>query len=182
MSQSFRLVSRLPIFLMLLVAVTASEHRISSSLQRHRPSRLPIDTNQARCGFHVAFRSRGAARERLRRQIRRRSRAASERIPGVRGRSRQQIEFFNERDVPVAIGLVIDNSSSMITRRPMIVAGGSAFAESSHAATRLFTIVFNETVQIRASARDAVHQDPAHASVVARSAHGRAARRRCTMR
>ena len=40
----------------------------------------------------------------------------------------QTITFFNDADVPVAAGLVVDNSSSMITRRAMVVAGPEAFA------------------------------------------------------
>lgn len=60
---------------------------------------------------------------------------------------RQQITFFTAQDVPVAVGLVVDNSSSMMTRRPMVLAGVKAFAESSHPDDELFTIVFNEHVR-----------------------------------
>jgi len=62
------------------------------------------------------------------------------------GRS-QDITFFSDVDVPVAVGLVIDNSGSMITRRKMVLAGGTMFAESSHPEDELFTIVFNEYVR-----------------------------------
>ena len=72
----------------------------------------------------------------------------------------QKIEFFNARDVPVAIGLVIDNSSSMITRRPMVKAGISAFAESSHAADEMFTIVFNERIRYGLPPEMPFTQDP----------------------
>ncbi len=58
----------------------------------------------------------------------------------------QQIAFFNSEDVPVAVGLVVDNSGSMITRHAMVVAGTKAFAESSHPDDELFPIVFNEHV------------------------------------
>ena len=60
----------------------------------------------------------------------------------------QPITMFAGVDVPVAVGLVIDNSSSMIARRAMVLAGVRAFAESSHAADELFTIVFNEHVRM----------------------------------
>jgi Ca-activated chloride channel family protein len=60
----------------------------------------------------------------------------------------QDISFFLSGDVPVAVGLVIDNSSSMITRRAMVMAGTSAFAESSHDDDELFTVVFNENVRL----------------------------------
>ena len=59
----------------------------------------------------------------------------------------QKITFFSGEDVPVAVGLVVDNSGSMITRRPMVLAGTKAFAESSHPRDELFTIVFNEHVR-----------------------------------
>lgn len=59
----------------------------------------------------------------------------------------QKITFFNAADVPVTVGLVIDNSGSMITRRNMVLAGGTVFAESSHPEDELFTVVFNENVR-----------------------------------
>lgn len=59
----------------------------------------------------------------------------------------QQITFFNNEDVPVAVGLVVDNSGSMITRRAMVMAGTKAFADSSHPEDELFTVVFNEHVR-----------------------------------
>jgi Ca-activated chloride channel family protein len=59
----------------------------------------------------------------------------------------QTITFFSGADIPVSAGLVIDNSSSMITRRAMVIAGTRAFAESSHPEDELFTVVFNEHVR-----------------------------------
>ena len=59
----------------------------------------------------------------------------------------QPITFFNNVDVPVAVGLVIDNSGSMITRHNMVVAGTRAFAQSSHSEDEVFTIIFNEHVR-----------------------------------
>jgi Ca-activated chloride channel family protein len=59
----------------------------------------------------------------------------------------QDISFFASGDVPVAVGLVIDNSSSMITRRAMVMAGTKAFAESSHEEDELFTVIFNENIR-----------------------------------
>lgn len=60
----------------------------------------------------------------------------------------QPITFFTSEDVPVAAGLVIDNSGSMIARRRMVVAGVNAFAASSHPKDELFTVVFNEQVRL----------------------------------
>jgi VWFA-related protein len=58
----------------------------------------------------------------------------------------QDITFFTSGDVPVAVGLVLDNSGSMIARQGMLIAGGGAFARSSHPGDELFTIHFNEHV------------------------------------
>jgi Ca-activated chloride channel family protein len=60
----------------------------------------------------------------------------------------QTITFFSNVDVPVAVGLIVDNSTSMITRRNMVLAGTRAFAESSHPEDEVFTIVFNEHVRL----------------------------------
>ena len=59
----------------------------------------------------------------------------------------QQISFFSGEDVPVAVGLIVDNSGSMLMRRSMVLSGTKAFAESSHPEDELFTIVFNEHVR-----------------------------------
>ena len=58
-----------------------------------------------------------------------------------------QPTFFSGADVPVAVGLILDNSSSMIARQGMLIAGGAAFARSSHENDELFTIHFNEHIQ-----------------------------------
>jgi len=59
----------------------------------------------------------------------------------------QTISMFNGEDAPVAVGLVVDNSSSMLTHRAMVMAGVTAFAESSKPDDQAFTIVFNEEVR-----------------------------------
>jgi len=59
----------------------------------------------------------------------------------------QDITFFSSEDVPVAVGLVIDNSASMIAKGKLVVAGGMAFADSSHPEDELFTVHFNEHVR-----------------------------------
>ena len=59
----------------------------------------------------------------------------------------QTITFFSSEDVPVAVGLVMDNSGSMITRRAMTVAGAKAFSGSSHPQDQVFTIIFNEHIR-----------------------------------
>ena len=59
----------------------------------------------------------------------------------------QTITFFGGEDVPVAVGLVVDNSGSMLTRRGMILAGVKAFADSSRTDDEAFTVIFNEHVR-----------------------------------
>ena len=59
----------------------------------------------------------------------------------------QDISLFSAGDVPVTVGLVIDNSTSMITERELVTAGARAFAESSHPEDEMFAIVFNEHVR-----------------------------------
>ena len=59
----------------------------------------------------------------------------------------QEITFFGGADVPVAVGLVLDASGSMIAREHMVIAGGTAFARSTHPEDELFTIHFNEAVK-----------------------------------
>jgi VWFA-related protein len=59
----------------------------------------------------------------------------------------QRVTFFSHEDVPVAVGLIVDNSGSMIARRSMVLAGARTFAESSHPEDELFTVVFNEHIR-----------------------------------
>jgi Ca-activated chloride channel family protein len=61
---------------------------------------------------------------------------------------RQDISFFEAGDVPVTVGLVIDNSTSMLTERSLIIAGANAFAASSHPEDQMFAVVFNEHVRL----------------------------------
>ena len=72
----------------------------------------------------------------------------------------QRITFFSSEDVPVAVGLVVDNSGSMIARRAMVLAGTKAFASSSHPEDEVFTIVFNEHIRHGLPAALAFTQSP----------------------
>jgi len=60
---------------------------------------------------------------------------------------RQEITFFSSADVPIAIGLVLDGSASMITRRSLVVAGAEGFIRASRPDDELFTVYFNEHVR-----------------------------------
>ncbi|MGD0908757.1 MAG: VWA domain-containing protein [Candidatus Acidiferrales bacterium] len=60
----------------------------------------------------------------------------------------QQIETFSHEDVPVTIGLVIDNSGSMRSKHSDVVAAAMAFVRSSNPADQVFVVNFNEHVSM----------------------------------
>jgi VWFA-related protein len=59
----------------------------------------------------------------------------------------QAIRHFSQADVPVTVGLVIDNSGSMRPRRADVVAAALAFAASSNPQDQMFVVNFNEHVR-----------------------------------
>jgi Ca-activated chloride channel homolog len=58
----------------------------------------------------------------------------------------QQIESFSHEDVPVTVGLVIDNSGSMRSKRSDVIGAALAFARSSNPQDQVFVVNFNEHV------------------------------------
>jgi Ca-activated chloride channel family protein len=58
----------------------------------------------------------------------------------------QQIDSFSHEDIPVTVGLVIDNSGSMRPKRAEVIAAALAFAQSSNVDDQIFVINFNENV------------------------------------
>jgi Ca-activated chloride channel family protein len=58
----------------------------------------------------------------------------------------QQVKFFSHGDIPVTVGLVIDNSGSMKPRRSDVIAAALAFARSSNPQDQMFVVNFNEKV------------------------------------
>jgi Ca-activated chloride channel homolog len=60
---------------------------------------------------------------------------------------RQPIDLFSHEDIPVSVGLIIDNSASMGPKMGEVVAATLAFAKSSHPEDELFTLSFNDSVQ-----------------------------------
>ncbi len=60
----------------------------------------------------------------------------------------QQIESFSHEDVPVTIGLVIDNSGSMRPKRSDVIGAAMAFVRSSNPADQIFVVNFNEHVSM----------------------------------
>jgi Ca-activated chloride channel family protein len=59
----------------------------------------------------------------------------------------QQITYFSHSDIPVTVGLVIDNSGSMGPKRSEVIVAGLAFARSSNPQDQMFVVNFNEHVR-----------------------------------
>lgn len=60
---------------------------------------------------------------------------------------RQSLKHFGQGDIPVTVGLVIDNSGSMRPKRAEVVAAALAFAASSKPQDQIFLVNFNEHVR-----------------------------------
>lgn len=60
----------------------------------------------------------------------------------------QVIRLFRHEDMPVSVGLVVDNSSSMGRKRGDVIAAALAFARSSNPLDRMFIVNFNEQVAL----------------------------------
>ena len=58
----------------------------------------------------------------------------------------QRIEYYTHEDIPVTVGLVVDNSGSMRPNRPEVIAAALMFARSSNPQDQMFVINFNENV------------------------------------
>ena len=58
----------------------------------------------------------------------------------------QQIDSFSHEDIPVTVGLVVDNSGSMKPKRPEVIAATLAFVRSSNSQDEMFVVNFNDDV------------------------------------
>jgi VWFA-related protein len=58
----------------------------------------------------------------------------------------QAIKLFSHSDSPVAIGLIIDNSGSMMRKHPAVLAAAKAFARNSNPKDELFIVNFNDKI------------------------------------
>src|SRR5262249_22575676 len=59
----------------------------------------------------------------------------------------QKISQFSKDDAPVTIGLVIDDSGSMRTKRQEVIHSATTFLESSNPKDEVFVIHFNDKVR-----------------------------------
>jgi Ca-activated chloride channel family protein len=60
----------------------------------------------------------------------------------------QQIESFSHEDIPVTVGLIIDNSGSMRPKHSDVIGAALAFARSSNREDQIFVVNFNERVSM----------------------------------
>ena len=58
----------------------------------------------------------------------------------------QSIKHFSHEDIPVTVGLVIDNSGSMGPKRADVIDAALSFARSSNPRDQMFVVNFNEHV------------------------------------
>ena len=72
----------------------------------------------------------------------------------------QTIKWFQHEDVPVCIGLVVDNSGSMKRKRADVAAAALAFVRSSNPEDELFVVNFNEHVTFGLPERKLFSADP----------------------
>jgi Ca-activated chloride channel homolog len=56
----------------------------------------------------------------------------------------QKVSVFSAEDVPVTMGLIIDNSASMKDKRPQVNAAALSFVRTSNAADEIFVVNFND--------------------------------------
>ena len=59
----------------------------------------------------------------------------------------QPIKHFSHEDIPVTVGLVLDNSGSMRPKREEVIAAALAFAASSNPQDQMFLVNFDEHVR-----------------------------------
>lgn len=58
----------------------------------------------------------------------------------------QEIKYFSHDDIPVEVGLIVDNSGSMRPKRTEVITAALAFARSSNPQDQMFVVNFNENV------------------------------------
>ena len=72
---------------------------------------------------------------------------------------RRPIQLLADTDTPVTVGLLIDNSDSMLPTRELVIAAAAAFAEASHPEDEIFALAFNEHVRAALPAHEPFTSD-----------------------
>jgi VWFA-related protein len=78
---------------------------------------------------------------------------------------RQPRSLFRRDDVPVSIGLLIDNSGSMRSLRTRVEAAALAFARASNPLDEMFVLNFADTARVDVEMTDDLHAVPTKKSV-----------------
>jgi VWFA-related protein len=60
---------------------------------------------------------------------------------------RQPITVFANNDIPVTVGILVDNSRSMAPKRAEVLSAATAFIEGSNPQDEIFVLNFNDTVR-----------------------------------
>lgn len=66
----------------------------------------------------------------------------------------QKLAVFRNEDVPVTVGLVLDNSSSMTDNRREMLAGALTFVETSNRLDEVFVVNFNDDYYLELEGKD----------------------------
>jgi len=61
---------------------------------------------------------------------------------------RQEISYFRQEDVPVSLGLIVDNSGSMKNKRDRVISAVLAMLHASNTQDEVSAIYFNETPEL----------------------------------
>jgi Ca-activated chloride channel family protein len=72
----------------------------------------------------------------------------------------QNLTVFDERDTPVAVGLIVDHSRSMRAKLRGVAAAITAFAHSSNPQDQMFVVDFNDDVSVELMKGKAFSNDP----------------------
>jgi len=73
----------------------------------------------------------------------------------------QEIRVFQAGDVPVAVGLIVDNSGSMGHKKNDVIAAAQAFVHASNPQDQEFVVNFNEDASLGLPPGQAFSSDPA---------------------
>jgi Ca-activated chloride channel family protein len=129
----------------LIVLVSALISTLSSSVLAQEPSALPsrpADEYTLKVNVDVVV-LRATAQDRKNTPV---SGLSKEDFQVYEDGALQSIKYFSHEDVPVTVGLVIDNSGSMKPKRDDVIAAALAFARSSNPQDQMFVVNFNEKV------------------------------------
>lgn len=73
----------------------------------------------------------------------------------------QEIRLFRHEDIPVTVGLLVDNSSSMGSKRNDVTAAALAFVRSSNPRDEIFIVNFNDRVTFGLPSQELFSANPA---------------------